>query len=397
MSVLIDVKQLTIDAIAESMGHAYMESQKINMTEPLSSEKLVDVGKDVEDSGSVEKFAHALIGLLGKMVIDTRRYQPDMPSVIMDTFEYGAYMEKVRLGLYDIQDDPMLNLINKHDYSAIEHTFYAPTTYVKIYEEKKAIMIAKSVQTEALKEAFTGWDQMSQFVNAMAIKVEDTLTVTLNAWIHMLVCCAIAISDEATGTARHLLTEAKNRGILAQAATVNDFLKSEDAMTYALQEIKKTRDRMKDMTDAFNNKTLPTYTPADANKLVMLSDFTNEAKFKVLANTYNKEDLAIGDYDTVNYWQSPRNDDDSFYKFGTTSQIMLDTDATNKLGIGTTGYSGAYIIGLAYDRMAIGICPYKRKVTSNYTACADFWNEFLHYMCNYWVDSSYSMVAFILD
>ena len=37
------------------------------------------------------------------------------------------------------------------------------------------------------------------------------------------------------------------------------------------------------------------------------------------------------------------------------------------------------------------------KVTSSYTACADFWNMFDHHALNAWVDSNYNIVAFIID
>lgn len=406
MSVRIDIKKLTIDAIGQAMGTDYFPgSGEHNGTlEDIASYKLVDVGKDVEDAGSLDKFTNALIGVIGKMVIDTRRYVPVMPSIIKDTFEYGAFVEKVRLGLYEISDDPMLNLVNGTSYADIEHKFVAPTTFAKIYEEKKSIMVQKSVQREELMEAFTSWDKMGEFINAMSIKVEDTITQAINVWAHMLVSCAIAVSDEGTGTARHLLTEAIAKGILASGSTAEDFMQSKEAMAYALEEMANTKQYMRDMSTCYNNKTVPTYTPVDDNKLVLLTAFAHANKFRVLANTYNEKDLGIGDYELINSWQavhSQTEDDDavvdSYYDFETVSSIKISADANNKLGIGSSTYENSNIIGLMYDSMALGICPWKRKVTSSYTAAADFWNEFYHQICNYWLDSSYGMVAFILD
>jgi hypothetical protein len=45
----------------------------------------------------------------------------------------------------------------------------------------------------------------------------------------------------------------------------------------------------------------------------------------------------------------------------------------------------------------MGICPFKQKVTSSYTAIADFWNQYHHTLVNYILDSNYPMVAFIVD
>ena len=76
---------------------------------------------------------------------------------------------------------------------------------------------------------------------------------------------------------------------------------------------------------------------------------------------------------------------------------MISADPTNKLGIGTSEVTLTNAIGLLFDRMALGICPYRSKVTSNYTAIADFWNEYHHMLVNYILDSNYSMVAFFND
>ena len=76
---------------------------------------------------------------------------------------------------------------------------------------------------------------------------------------------------------------------------------------------------------------------------------------------------------------------------------MISADASNKLGMGVEAVTINHAIALVKDRRAIGICPYKEKVTSSYTACADFWNEFTNVLVNYILDTNYSMVAFILD
>lgn len=401
MSKKINVTELTINAIAQAMGEDYHPSSGTNSTlANLDSFKLVDVGKDIEDSGSVDSFTNALVTLIGKMVIDTRRYTPVIPSMTKDTFEYGGFVEKVRLGLYEVVDDPMINLVNGTSYADIEHKFNAPTTFAKIYEEKKSIMIQKSIQREEIMEAFYSWEKMESFISAISIKVEDTVTQTLAVWTHMILSCAIAISDKGTKTARHLLTEAIAKGILPEASTADDFMKSKEAMAYALEQMSNTRQYMRDMSVAYNNKTLPTYTPIEDNKLVLLTEFAHASKFRLLANTYNDKYLGVGEYDLINSWQGIKGTNElnnTYYDFKELSSIKLSADATNKLGIGTEEYSGTNIIGLMYDNLAMGICPYKRITTSSYTAAADFWNEFLHIIANYWLDSSYGIVAFILD
>ena len=79
------------------------------------------------------------------------------------------------------------------------------------------------------------------------------------------------------------------------------------------------------------------------------------------------------------------------------TSVDISADANNKLGIGTSEFKTSGVVGLAFDKMAMGICLEKIKMTSNYTACADFWNEFTHVLVNYLLDTNCNIVAFVLD
>lgn len=148
------------------------------------------------------------------------------------------------------------------------------------------------------------------------------------------------------------------------------------------------------MTTAYNNGSVPMQAK-EVNK-ILLTDFVSSTKFNVRANTYNLDEVGIGSYDEVSAWQGITDGTNNF-DYSTNSKIMISADPTNKLGIGTAEVTLTNAIGLLFDRMALGICPYRSKVTSNYTAIADFWNEYHHMLVNYILDSNYSMVAFFND
>ena len=68
-----------------------------------------------------------------------------------------------------------------------------------------------------------------------------------------------------------------------------------------------------------------------------------------------------------------------------------------KLGIGKNEVKIDNVVGLIYDQRAVGLCPYKTKVTASYTASADFTTYWKHLLLNYIVNSSFNMVALIMD
>lgn len=385
-----NVVELTQNAVAQTLGSEYME--KLGTLSELSSYKLVDVGKDVLDGGSVDSYVKALLTQIGKLYIESREYVSELDSIYIDSFDWGGYLERVYFAPQDLVTDDMFNLVNGNTYE--DHKFYKPNVSAKIFEEAKTIMCPISLTEDAVKMAFTSWDEMNKFLSGIQQNVRNTIDLGLDAYAHMLVSCAIAVSDKALHNSVHLLTEAKEKGIVPTETTSEKALNNEAYLVYCLNRIRNVEKYMHRLTTAYNNGSVPMQAK-EVNK-ILLTDFVSSTKFNVRANTYNLDEIGIGSYDEISAWQGITDGTNKF-DYATNSSIKIAADSTNKLGIGTESVSLTNAIGLVFDRMALGICPYRSKVTSNYTAIADFWNEYHHMLVNYILDSNYSMVAFFND
>ena len=386
----IDVVELTKSAVAQSLGNEYME--KVGDLSALDSYKLVDIGKDVLDGGTVDSYVKSLLTQIGKLYIESREYVSELNSIYIDSFDWGGYLERVYFAPQDLVTDEMFNLVNGNSYD--DHKFYKPNVSAKIFEESKTIMCPISLTEDAVKMAFSSWDEMNKFLSGIQQNVRNTIDLGLDAYAHMLVSCAIAVSDKALNNSIHLLTEAKEKGIVPSDTTSEQALNNEAYLVYCLNRIRNVEKYMHRMTTAYNNGSVPMQAK-DVNK-ILLTDFVSSTKFNVRANTYNLDEVGIGSYDEVSAWQGIT-DGTTNFDYANNSKIMITADPTNKLGIGTSAVTLTNAIGLLFDRMALGICPYRSKVTSNYTAIADFWNEYHHMLVNYILDSNYSMVAFFND
>ena len=391
---LENVSSVVQEAVAQAMGDEYMG--KVGAISPVDGAKLVDIGKDItETTMTTEKFTKALVSILGRREIDGLTYTPLYSDIIVNRVEWGGFIERVKIDMADIMDSPMFALENKKSYADIEHTFYQPKVISKIYEEGKGIMIPISIQSEMLTEAFTSWDKMNEYLTKIRAVIRETLKVSMDRYASILVEGAIAISDKATQTSVHLLTEAIAEGILPEATTAEQALKKEEFLVYASRRIAQIRDNMKVRTVAYNNGNIPIQ--STDNNLYLLSEFARNLKF-AKSGIYNEQMIDFGESKTIPMWQgitsSEKTED---FDFANTSTISLAADPTNKLGIGTEAVKISNVIGLLFDRKAIGITIYKEKMTSSYTASADFWNEYLHALTNQIIDSDYPMVAFILD
>ena len=421
----IEAARILIDTIAQSMGADFQPLMDTTQDPPvpisneafaaLDSQKLADIGQQVTGEATINNLVNGLMARLGKHEIESRPLADFLPSLDVDPQEWGGFMERTRIGLGEILNDPMFAKTAGQSYAELEHTYFDQETLSKIFQEGKPILCPISIEREMLKDAFLSWDKMDEYISGKQEQIRNTLTLALMALKRGLVNCAIARSD-VTGTAVHLITDAVADGILEQIAaptqadpsakrnpTLKEALTHPEWIAYCLERMDDVLGYMRDPSKAFNDGSITTWTNT-APKLILLKKFANRAKFGVKANTFNPDMLGIGEYDTVNSWQAVDDVDSSsgtavhtYYDIDTLSSISIAADAVNQK-IGQAGaYSQSGIIGLAFDRKALGVGLMRNKVTSSYTGCADFWNMWHHALYNAIFDPSFAMVAFIAD
>lgn len=387
------IKDLTINAIAQSLGSDYL-TQEDGTIAVLDNAKLIEVGHSIsENENNVEKFTNSLINQLAKINFESREYQIDKPNIFVDSYDWGGFVENVQFRLADVIDDDMWNLVDGKSYE--DHIFYQPKIHVKLFNERKSITIPYSIARRQVMTAFKGLDEMNKFISGINVNVKNTINVILESYVHMLLTSAIAISDKALKNSIHLLTEYKEinpDSTLTSETALND----KDFLIFASKRIAETRNNMEKMSKIFNDGNVETFTPKSDNELVILNKFETALKFDVKANTYHDDKIGFGKYTTFTAWQSMV-DDNNKLDFKTLSTVAIKGDTDNKLGIGTEDVTIPYVLGISYDKKGIGICPFDESVTSSYTGRADFWTYYNHLLVNYIVNSSYNMVAFIVD
>lgn len=423
---MVDVLAVTQAGLNSLIGAKYFpvdtedtNPEKYTLT-AQDSALLVDMGEVAKESQTAADLVfRTMIDVIGKIVIDSRSYIPELPKLFVDPIEWGGFVEHVRVGLSDVMDDEMWNPLGFINYSdpartvdgvaypsgsayakriaEIEHATYKPKTYAKVYNEAKAIMVALTTLKEQLFTAFRSWDEMNRFLSALYTSVENTLSYKAELYALMTISTgigrAVALGHE---IALRSMWNANHPN--DTLTTVQDALNSNAFTAYAFSVMADTRDNMKRFSVAFNNGEEPVFTPEADNNLIILSKFANNAKFGVRANTFNEELLGIGKYDKVTAWQGIYSGTDSF-DFSTVSKISFSENSNKKLfGETATGTKDIEnVIGFMYDRYSLGITLDKKKVTQTYTAANDSFNSFYHAIVNYICNDSYNMVVFTLN
>lgn len=378
----------------------------------LDSYNIVDVGKvlDAAQDPTTTKdiFFKSLISVISDIRTEAKAYTGDMAGFMVRDYEWGGFTERIYPGLADIIEDPMWNLAEnraagKTSYANEELSFYPLPVKAQIFQEAKPMLVPISKPAEQLQEAFTSWSAMQEFITAIAIQVDNTISLGLQAMRHNLAQAAIAVSmstltnqDGTTRPATAINVAQEYYNVTGQTVTDANWRNNGDFIAFTLQKIAETRDNFKTFNTAFNDGTWASFTDESDSRLILLNVFEKAARFKVRANTYNKDDLAIGDYERTTAWQAFRASGQADFAFSTLSQVRISADAANKYGIGTTAFTGENVIGLLYDYRGLGICPYKRKVTGKYVSVGDFYNEFHHTLVNMILDRKFPIVAFYI-
>lgn len=402
---------VTKAAIAQLTASGFMnEAEELTA---LNDQYIVDLGEklniqdgEITNGTPADIYFKALMSQLGKIVVDTRSYVAQLPKLYVDPINWGLFQEQITIELSDVMIDEMWNpegfipwnaannagVAEGGRIAAIEFGCYKPPVTARLYKKAHGIMVALTTAREQMFTAFSSLDQYQSFLAGLFNSVENTIQLKAEVYALMTVSMGIA-KAKANGNEINLLAEYNTlTGSPIQAAKA---LQNADFMKYALMRIAETKDNIRRFTQLYNNHEHVTFA-ADA-QTILLNKFSNAAKFNVRANTYHEELLGIGDYDKISAWQAAISSTDSTpYNFGAASSISLTAAAATEAGLGNEATVIDGVIGVVYDRMAMGITIDKRKTTSQYAASRDTVNFFYHALANYIVNDNYPIVTFVI-
>lgn len=419
---------VTKAAIAQLISKGYMDADYT--LDALDDSAIVDLGTKLEltpdgdftVNSPADIVFKTFMSVLGKMVIDSRSYVAKLPKLYVDTVNWGLFSETVTIDISDVMVDEMWNpngyipwntpadpltptvlpgQVEGARIAAIEHGFYRPAINAKIYKKVHAIMVAITTMYDQLFTAFKGVAELNEFLAGLYNSVENTIQLKAEVYAKMTVSMGIATAI-ANNNAIDIRALAIAGGIPdADTMTVDEILENPDVLRLTLETISETREYIKDYSALFNDGDTATF--AKEEQMILLTKFAKKAKFNVNANTYNEQLLGIGDYDTINMWQAATSSDDTTpYNFAAVSSIDLAKKAAVEAGLLTeeseeTHYLITNVIGVVYDRLAMGINVDKKKVTNNYTASRDTVNSFFHALARYSVNTHYPIVVFYIS
>ena len=365
------------------------------LAEDLSN--IVDVGKAVVDSDNLDNYVKTLVNHIGKVVFTNRLYAGGVPSVLMDAWEYGSVLEKISTTLPEATESDSWKLENKKDYSP--DVFYQPTVSVKFFNSKTTFEIPLSFTELQIKESFSNANQLNGFLSMLTTSVENSMTVKLDALIMRTINNMMAetlwdgLNDGEDSPALDTTqTSVKAVNLLnlynadsGKTLTTATALTDPDFIRYATYTMGLYSDRMGRISKLFNVGGKERFTPKDLQHVVLLSDFAKASEAFLLSNTQNAERVLLPKHETVPYWQGSG----VAYSFEDVSKINVKTSGGLDVEMGG-------ILGVIFDREALGVSNLDRRVTTNYNPKAEFYTNFYKFDAGFYNDLDENFIVFFM-
>lgn len=369
------VYSLVNQATKEALGETAV------VAEDLSN--IVDIGEAIFNANAVDRYVKALVNHIGKVVFVNRVYRGSAPSVLMDGWEFGSVLEKVRMELPEATENESWELESGTSYDP--NIFTAPKVSVKFYNKKVTFEVPMSFTEMQIKQSFSNEVQLNAFVSMIYVGVENAMTIKLDALIMRTINVAIGetLANNSTVSAVNLLTLYNTEA--GTTLTAEQAIKSPDFIRFASYIMNLYVSRLGRYSTLFNIGGTEKFTPRDMLKVVMLADFESAARVYLYdANGQLKdESLRLPTAETVPYWQGSGTD----YGFNSVSSIHIKTPSGE-----TVEQSG--ILCVMFDRDALGVANMNRRVTTNYNAKAEFYNNWYKMDAQYFFDPNENCVVF---
>ena len=348
---------------------------------------LVDVGNEIFDTDNVDNYVKKLIDRIGQVIFVNRLYAGGVPSVLMDSWEYGSVVEKISADMPEADENDSWNLQNGQTYS--QDTFYQPKVSAKFFNSKVTFDVKLSFTTEQVKESFSNVNELNGFISMLETGVKNSMTVKLDSLIMRTINNMTGqILNNANGLQKvNLLAEYNTAS--GQNLTVNKALMDKDFLKFASLTSKKYQARITKMSTLFNAGGKARFTTTDNLHTVLLSDFADSAEVYLMSDTYHNDTVSLPNHETVPYWQGSGKS----YAFNDISKIDVKIDAGNKTPKQVTQTG---ILGVMFDTNALGVSNLNQRTTTSYNARAEFYTNYYKMDAGYFNDLNENFVVFYI-
>lgn len=376
------IYQIINSVIGEILGESAI------LAEDLSD--IVDIGTAIFNASAIDNYVKSLVNHIGRVIFVNRPYSGNVPSVLMDGWEYGSVLEKISAELPDATENESWELTDGASYDP--NIFYKPVVSAKFFNKRVTFEIPMSFTERQVRESFSNAEQLNGFLSMLYNAVDKSMTVKVDALVMRTINNMIGetLNADFSGGVYSGGSGVKAVNLLylynqryGKSLTAANSITDPDFIRFASYEMGVYMSRMSKISSLFNIGGKDRFTPSDLLHVVMLADFKKAANVFLQSDVFHDSFTELPNADVVPYWQGSG----TSYGFADISAVKITT--ASGASINATG-----VLGVMFDRDALGVTNLDRRVTTNYNPKAEFYNNWFKFDAGYFNDKNENFVVF---
>lgn len=370
---------MTTEQIYTVVNSAASQALGQGAIEAIDTASFVSLGIAVLSSATnTDAFLNTLAQRIGRTIISYREYKNKMRDLVLNDFEYGAILQKIKVAMPTAEEDESYDLVDGQ--SVDMYKVAKPVVNQKLFVTRTPYQFKITIQRAHLKEAFLSESAMGGFIAAIFGEVRNAIEFAME---NLGRACYGNYIAEVAGGSREIKLVTEFNALTGGSVTASNALANKDFLNYAFRRINEHIDYMQDMSVLYNDGSATRHTPKEDLRIKLLSPFVRAAETVTQYAAFNQSLVDVADnYTPVSYWQSPAN----------RSQVIAQRASDD------TSTTVSNVIGVMHDRDALGIYQMWEEVsTSPLNSAGLYYNQYYHERNLWFNDLSENFVIFTLN
>lgn len=359
---------------------------------------IISLGETIVGDGTdTDKFLGALVDRIGKTVVRTLDLELDFPNLFMDSFEFGAILQKINVNPFDAIASSEWKVGDTNP--AFSPTFAdikKPSVTVRYFKGIDTFKFQVTIPDDLFASAFTSETAMGNFIDAIISAMTDSMTISLNNMSRTAVNNLIGEKIHAGHNIINLVSMYNTAYGLSggNAMTASKAMVSKEFARFASTIIRKYVKYLGQPSTLYNEGGLVRATARDNMHVLMLTDLVALFDAYLLSDSY-KDLYDLPNFTEVAYWQGNHDTTNGDNSFAGNSSIHVIPSSQegedNPDQIDQTG-----IVCVLADRQAVAVGLDKRRTGSWYNSIDAYTNLSSTASIQYINDITENAVVFVV-
>ena len=351
---------------------------------------LISMGDYVLNSASADsrdKFFNVLVDRIGKTIVRRLDLDVTYPSIMMDSFEFGAVLQKITVAPIEATESEPWKIGNTN-YTPNQFAISKATVKQGLFGGINVWSVKVTLPDDITKSAFKSAEEMGAFLDAIVSAMVDSMTININNTNKLCVNNFIAEKIHADKNVIHTLTE--YNALTGETATALSARTNPNFYKYLGKRMSDLIRYMRQPSALFNETGDVRATARDNMHIFLLGEVASAYSTYLSADTFHNDLVSLPLYDEVAFWQSMNTTADEMPDFVSASTINITTSSGNAV-------NKANIIGAFIDRQALGTTAYNVRTTTDRNNDGEYTNYSNKCDIGHFNDLSENGVVFVLD